>query len=115
MASTRPCNGALYDCMNHCQGDGVLDSEDVCRAVIWGAMDLIAGSWCCGRPCPPEVYWGEAADGMHKKAEGAKDRVYGRVRPVVQGAKQVFSMGSSMWSSWGTKADEPEDPPSVQL
>jgi hypothetical protein len=56
---THLCNREMVDCINHCQTlwhELILDPEDVCRHVIWAAMDMVAGSWCCGRPCPTQVY-----------------------------------------------------------
>lgn len=111
-AMTHGCNRGLVDCINHCEtlwSDGILDPEDICRGVIWAAMEKIAGPWCCGRPCPPEFYAGEVVDNMRNKAETVYQRIYGRVTqtPLAHGVKLISSI---WWPDWGTKHDAEPKP-----
>lgn len=96
---THLCNRQMVDCINHCQtlwDDHILDTEDVCRHAIWAAMDMVAGSWCCGRPCPPQVYAQNAADMARAKAEPLYDFVHNLVlhslTPVLNGARPMVSL-----------------------
>jgi len=90
---TKLCNRQLLDCINHCEAvrrSFHFDSEDVCAHIIGTAMDMVAGSWCCGRPCPPQVYVEESKDLVTHQLESVYGSLFHRVSPVMYAVSAMF-------------------------